>query len=33
MDAAFDQPLLRQGPLNNSRWDKWFYVLPETHAN
>ena len=24
--------LLRQGPLNQSRWDKWFYVLPEEHA-
>ncbi len=24
--------MLRQGPLNASRWDKWFYVLPEAHA-
>ena len=31
--AEYYGDLLRQGPLNNSRWDKWFYVLPEEHAN
>ena len=30
--ALYYGELLRQGPIGTACWDKWFYVLPEHHA-